>query len=73
MNKKEKHYLTRLIEKVERACVCWRTNQSLMRPEDWRELEALVSEYKTTILKVDIDEIRRRVSEIKNSNAKHGR
>jgi hypothetical protein len=44
-----------------------------MRPEDWRELEALVSEYKTTILKVDIDEIRRRVSEIKNSNAKHGR
>jgi predicted choloylglycine hydrolase len=57
MNKKEKHYLTRLIEKVERACICWRTNQSLMKAEDWRELEGLVSEYKTTILKVDIDEI----------------
>lgn len=72
MNKKEKQYFTRLMEKVERACVCWRTNQSLMKAEDWRELEGLVSEYKTTILKVDIDEIRRRVSEIKNSNVKHG-
>jgi hypothetical protein len=51
MNKKEKNIVNRLVEKVERACVCWRTNQNFMKAEDWRELEKLVKETKEEVLK----------------------
>lgn len=43
--------LVRLVEKVERACVCWRTNQNFMKAEDWRELENLIKEAKEALTK----------------------
>ena len=43
---KNKKLLIRFVEKVERACICWRTNTRFMSAEDWRELESLVKEIK---------------------------
>lgn len=40
-------YFPRLLEKVERATILWRTHGfDGMKAEDWRELEALVKEAK---------------------------
>lgn len=44
-----KKLFNKLVEKAERACICWRTNTGFMSADDWRELEGLVKEVKEVL------------------------